>query len=97
MSLFGTCTHLVPHLGLAVCQSEMLARWWAGEGGQGRKGSQVPQTSIKMTGTPALKLPDPPQNLNLPPLCRQTHMWKHTHTEIPGLESSPAAKETSSP
>ncbi|KAI4818468.1 hypothetical protein KUCAC02_011809 [Chaenocephalus aceratus] len=28
----------------------MLAQWRAREGGQGRKGSQVPQTSIKMTG-----------------------------------------------
>ncbi len=74
----------------------MLAWWRAGEGGQGRKGSQVPQTSIKMTGTPALKLPDPPQNL-VSLLFADTYTRKHTHTEIPGLKSSPAAKETSSP
>lgn len=56
----------------------MLARWRTGEGGQGRKGSQVPQTSIKMTGTPALKLPDPPENL-LSLLFADTHTHTRKH------------------
>lgn len=96
VSLAHTLTHILsPHLGLTVWQSEILAWWRAGEGGQGRKGSQVPQTSIKLTGTPVLKLCDPPQNL-VSLLLADTQTHTHTHKNLPGLKSSPAAKKTSS-
>lgn len=95
-----TFTHgLCPHLGLTVWQSEMLAWWSAGEGGQGRKGSQVPQTSIKLTGTPALKLSDPTPKNPVSLLFSgdtqtlwSTHTQKCTNTELPGLKKQPRSK-----
>lgn len=70
---------------LVYCRTE--------EGGQGHKGSQVPQTSIKMTDTPAFKLSDPPENL-VSLLFADTRI--HAHTLKISLNRNPAAKETSS-
>lgn len=51
-----------------------------------------------MTGTPALKLPDPPEKASSPPFFLQTHMQVSTHTHIhtlriPSLNSTYPCRE----
>lgn len=70
----------------------MFLRKRTGEGGQGHKGKLVLQTSIKMTSTPALKIPDPPKIASS--LLFNRHTCKCPHTlGIPSLNSTYPCRE----
>lgn len=105
MSLLGTHTHTCAHKNAHLvpppgfnCPTEWDVGAVVGlrrrSGAQGQSG---PSDVHQNDRYPCVKTPWPNPKPPFPPHCRQTHMWKHTHSQIPGLKSSPAANETSSP